>query len=169
MNHELTERERDATSDAEPEHKRVRGWLLLLCVSLAIINPLLAFTDAVVTFRYNGLHPAPLPGISRVVTAGVLLEVGVACFSLYAGFTLWAVMPNAVKVAKAYLLAHLSYAVITFLMPLLAGLSPQDSWIMLRLGMNGLARSFIYVAAWYAYLSRSERVKATYAEDAGVL
>ncbi|HEX8098515.1 MAG TPA: hypothetical protein VF507_10780, partial [Pyrinomonadaceae bacterium] len=71
------------------------------------------------------------------------------------------------KIAKAYLLAHLLYSVTAFLLPLTAGLGSQGNWLMLRLGAKGLVRSLVYVAVCYVYLNSSERVKATYAEDAG--
>lgn len=149
-----------------PRRKGVAGWLLLLCVSLTIINPLLSLADALATLQFWSAHTEESHALSRMLVAGVLMESALACFSLYAGFGLWGVSRGAVKMAKAYLLAHLAYAVVTFLLPLTAGLSTPDSLIMLRLGERWLLRSLIYVIICYAYLTKSERVEATYAEDA---
>jgi hypothetical protein len=89
---------------------------------------------------------------------------------MFAGLQLWRIQPSAVGHAKRFLVYLLCYRIADKRMGL--------NWIALMgsehsraaalsnffAGKSALAlvRSAIYIAIWYAYLSRSERIRATY-------
>jgi heme A synthase len=82
-------------------------------------------------------------------------------FSIYAGIKLWRIRPGAVRTAEIFLLCVLCYQGIPALLPLLAG-RPSPYQPMTQAAATNLLSAFLYVAVWYSYLRRSERVKATY-------
>ena len=91
-------------------------------------------------------------------------SIGLAVFSIYAGISLWKVFPNAVMAAKKYLAAAFVYSVLSLFLPYLIGISEE---IRKEIGAMSLLNSIItvvYLYAWYLYLKRSKRVRATYPE-----
>ena len=91
-------------------------------------------------------------------------SIGLAVFSIYAGISLWKVLPNAVAIAKKYLGSAFLYSIFSLFLPYLIGLSEE---IRKEIGATNLLNSFVttfYLYAWYQYLKRSKRVRATYPE-----
>jgi hypothetical protein len=91
-------------------------------------------------------------------------SIGLAVFSIYAGISLWKVLPNAVTVAKKYLGAAFVYSILSLFLPYLIGISEE---FKKEVGATNLLNSIItatYLYAWYQYLKRSKRVRATYPE-----
>jgi len=102
------------------------------------------------------------PELMRLLLVNGTCSIGLAVFSIYAGISLWRVLPSAVTVAKKYFLAIASYAVISALLPGLVGVSDQA--IKDSSGSNAINSllTIAYATAWYLYLTKSRRVKATY-------
>lgn len=91
-------------------------------------------------------------------------SIGLAVFSVYAGASLWRVLPNAVTTAKKYLGAAFLYSLVSLFLPYLIGLSAE---MQKEIGAMNLLNGFItalYLYVWYQYLKRSKRVRATYEE-----
>lgn len=161
------------SAQIEPKHEGVRGWLLLFCLTLIIFNPLKFFNTLIET---ASLYSALLQPLFTVVIVEILVSVGLMCLGLYAGYALWTIKHNAVKIAKTYLLALLIFSAIDFLLLFnllealrvsmyMAGLA-QDFNRIRREGIEETIGALIYVSLWYTYLNNSKRVKATYTENA---
>lgn len=131
----------------------VGGWLLLLCLSLAVFVPLGTIFSLLSNF---GRFPEAW-GLARI---HFWLVIGLTVFSIYAGLGLWMVRPGAVSIAKKYLMAALAYSILGLVM----GLSLRHD---IRIVLWTAIGSWLYVAVWYLYLNKSRRVKATYGVDAG--
>ncbi|MBP1732269.1 MAG: hypothetical protein H6Q55_2698 [Deltaproteobacteria bacterium] len=143
-------------------YRGVKGWLLILCLSLTIFDPLamllslFSITDAA----------KPLfdqyPGLLRLVVVSGVCRLAIAVSSIYAGLALWRVTPGAVGIARKYLMAVFLYTVFAFFLPAVVGL-PED------LAQEIAGSSFVagtltisYAVIWFLYLSHSRRVKVTY-------
>jgi len=144
-------------------YKGVKGWLLFFCISLTVLNPLVA----IVRLRYNiefvsrfsGIHPA----LRTELMIDGILSVAITGFSIYAGVCLWRVASGAVQKAQTLLLCLLVYATIVAFLPLMVGLPiPVNDAIVFETIKSGIVPSIIYFWIWNSYLNTSERVKATY-------
>jgi len=151
-----------AVNDRSEHNRGVRGWLLILCLNTTILDPLTMFLTvflvASATKPFFGEHPDLL----RLCLASGILRLALAVFSVYAGVALWKIAPGAVSIAKKYFLAVVLYAVVASFLPVLVGL-PRESYE--EMAGQSLVNSFLtmaYAIAWYSYLQRSRRVKATY-------
>ena len=149
-------------SNRDEQYRGVRGWLLLLCLNIAILDPvtmlLTIFLVVSATKPYFGEHPELL----RLCLVSGICRLALAVFSVYAGLGLWKVVPGALSVAKRYLLAVVLYSVVASFLPALVGV-PQESYQ--EFAGQTVFNSFLtmaYAIAWYIYLQRSRRVKATY-------
>ncbi len=149
-------------SNRDEQYRGVRGWLLILCLNIAILDPftmlLTIFLVVSATKPYFGEHPELL----RLCLVSGICRLALAVFSVYAGLGLWKVVPGALSVAKRYLLAVVLYSVVASFLPALVGV-PQESYQ--EFAGQTVFNSFLtmaYAIAWYIYLQRSRRVKATY-------
>ena len=145
------------------QYRGVRGWLLILCLNVAILDPLTMlltiFLVTSATKPYFGEHPE----LFRLCLASGICRLALAVFSVYAGLGLWKVVPGALSVAKKYLLAVVLYSVVASFLPALVGV-PRESYQ--EFAGDTVFNGFItmaYAITWYIYLQRSKRVKATYA------
>jgi hypothetical protein len=149
-------------SRQDARYRGVRGWLLILCLNIAILDPLTmlltVFLVTNATKPYFGEHPELL----RLCLASGVCRVALAVFSVYAGLALWRIAPGAVSVAKKYLLAVLIYSLVAASLPVIVGI-PAESYQ--EFAGQTVFNSFLtmaYAITWYIYLQRSKRVKATY-------
>ena len=144
------------------EMRGVRGWLFLLCFNLTILDPLAIlstlFTAATVLRPDFDKYPA----LFRLILVSGICRLALAVFSVYSGIALWRVLPGAVSAAKRYLQFVVAYSAFAVFLPGVVGL-PQDLYQeMLGPDLFSSLLTLIYAAAWYGYLKRSRRVKATY-------
>lgn len=126
----------------------VRGWLLLLCILLTIWNPV---TLAVVAAGRVG-SAAPPPALSLILLA---VRLVVTSIGLAAGIALWHRRAGAVQLAKASLV--LSAMEIIGRFSTRVGLSEAPPGTRLPMAMALI----LFNAAWYLYLQKSRRVRAT--------
>jgi hypothetical protein len=129
----------------------VGGWLLLLCRLLVVFHPLsLAITAS------SALSALPARGTA--VALILLLRLAVVGFGMAAGRALQTVQPGAVTLAKAALVASAATDVFIYTTPYFPNnRMPGDT-------IYYVAASLAYHGAWLAYLWRSRRVRAIYAE-----
>jgi hypothetical protein len=127
----------------------VRGWLLLLCVLLAIWNP--AALAVVAAGRIGG--PVAVSSIELALIAVRLVVTGIG---VAAGMALWHKRVGAVRLAKASLV--LSAIEVVGRLSSRAGLSEAPPGTRLPLAVMLI----LFNAAWYLYLEKSRRVRATY-------
>jgi hypothetical protein len=166
----------DLTNAAQPEppippttppatpspYQGVGGWLLLLCIVLTIISPLVTLVSLVSGYNASSQYFHQFPGLVTLNIVDIILSVSLMAFSVYAGVGLWTLRPGAVAMAKRYLWFFLGYHVIVMFLPFMAGLPAAANNVMLAEVAKDMLRGFVYFVVWYAYLNKSERVKATY-------
>ena len=140
----------------------VRGWLLLFCISLTIINPL-------------ALGASSLPEVWRLVTGtskildlvrttplgfyfyiDLLVTFGLAVFSPLIGVGLWTRKSDAVHQARTFLECVRWLAIIRYLV--LGTILHLPLTDIIQVTCAWLSYSFI----WSPYLEKSKRVRATY-------
>jgi Ca2+/H+ antiporter len=129
---------------------RVRGWLLLLCRLLVVFHPLsLAVTAS------GALGALSVRGTA--VASILIFRLVVVGFGMAAGRALQHVQPGAVTLARAALLASAATDVFVYTTPYFPNnRAPGDTPLY-------VAATLAYHGAWLLYLTRSERVRATYA------
>ena len=128
---------------------RVRGWLLVLCAVLLIWQPFnlsLTMAGLVDELSRRGAGLA-LILLARLLAAGL----GIA-----AGLSLFQVKPGAVTIAKTSLAYSAIVDVIVYATPYSPNNRPPGDATII------LIASLIYYGVWFAYLTRSKRVKSTY-------
>ncbi|MBZ5537063.1 MAG: DUF2569 domain-containing protein [Acidobacteriia bacterium] len=140
----------------------VRGWLLLLCLALAVFSPIVTIFFLVTNYQEAAQSFERFPGLRVISQIDILLSVGVMAFSVYAGVSLWRKKHNAVRIAKAYLWTYLGYSIVASGLPFAAGLPSFTHEAMIIEVLKNLFRSLLFFALWYSYLNGSKRVKATF-------
>lgn len=152
--------------DHAEEYKGVRGWLLLLAISLTILDPI-----AIVLGVFGALY-LPESNLEKypemlnflLVSGGARLALAV--FSIYAGVSLWRIQPGAPTIAKRYFQAATVYSALSLLLPRMVGLPDELHRQMAGASLVSSVTTLCYIAAWYTYLEKSKRVRATYEEKA---
>jgi hypothetical protein len=129
----------------------VGGWLMLLCRLLVVFHPLsLAVTAS------GALSALSVRGTA--VALILILRLVVVGFGIAAGRALQTLQPAAVTLAKAALVASAATDVFVYTTPWFPNNRPPGDTIYY------VAATIAYHGAWLAYLYRSRRVRAAYAE-----
>lgn len=132
----------------------VEGWLLFLCVSLTIFVPAMMVYGVLGIFRF-------LSGAPPFVMLNVLLTLGMAAFSVYAGSGLWTRRRGAVKMAKIFFGARAAHSLFGGMMFMQYGfIGPLPA-----AGISATIPVLIFSGIWFAYLSQSIRVRDTYGSN----
>jgi hypothetical protein len=145
--------------------KGVKGWLLLMCISLTILDPSSIILNLMIVTNLTKPYFSKNTELLRLILINGTFSIGLAVFSIYAGLSLWKILPNAVATAKKYLLAISLYSVFSTFIPVLIGLQTEP---VKGVSGNSVANSLmtiLYATAWYLYLKKSKRVKATYSSN----
>ena len=129
----------------------VRGWLLLLCRLLIVFHPLsLAVTAS------GALNAVAVRGTAVVLI--LILRLVVVGFGMAAGRALQTLQPGAVTLARLALAASAATDLFVYTTPYFPNnRQPGDT-------VYYVAASLAYHGAWLLYLSRSKRVRVTFAE-----
>ena len=129
----------------------VRGWLLLLCRLLIVFHPLsLAVTAA------GALNAVAVRGTAVVLI--LVLRLLVVGFGMAAGRALQTLQPGALTLARLALVASAATDLFVYTTPYFPNNRlPGDT-------VYYVAASLAYHGAWLLYLSRSKRVRVTFAE-----
>lgn len=146
-------------SDQE-RYKGVGGWLLLLCINLTILDP-----AAIVLGVFGALPLADFekhPEMARFMMISGGCRLALAAFSVYAGAALWRIQPDAPNTARRYLQAAAIYSAFALLLPGIVGLPGELYAEMAGASLVSSIVTLCYVAAWYLYLGKSRRVRATF-------
>lgn len=140
----------------------VGGWLLLFCVSLTILGPLVNLGSIGRNLSEVNQSGTMLPSLVTIVYVEAALALVLTAFSIYAGVSLWMIRPKAVGTAKIYLIVLVVFSVIDLLLVMTVELPAPVASAAMGAGIGAIVRSAIYAGIWFAYLSKSERVYATY-------
>ncbi len=131
----------------------VRGWLAVFCLLLIVWQPF-----QIALLASSALDELSIRGAPLVAALGLRLLV--AAFGVGAGLALVNRRPGAVSLAKASLVASAAIDTFTYTTSYIpSSRFPGDAplWV---------AASLAYHAAWFLYLMRSTRVRATFGDDA---
>jgi hypothetical protein len=136
----------------------IKGWLLFLCVSMTILTPLFALGQMTSEWRDTKIYFDAIPNLKNAVMLEITAMTAITIFSIFSGVQLWTRKPNAVVIAKRFLIAQLAYGLIVpwvmVAMLSLPGMAPQAIKIAFH--------SIVYIVIWYPFLMKSKRVKATF-------
>ena len=150
---------------AGTELKGVRGWLLLLCVTLTVLDPSAVLINLFLVADAAKPYFARHPGFFRLILVNGVAGIALSVFSLYAGISLWKRLPGALAVARKYLRTVFAYSLLAPFLPRLVGSTFHASHETFALACLNSLFTIIYVGIWYLYLNRSARVRATYGEN----
>ncbi len=148
----------------EKDYKGVKGWLLLLCVSMAILTPITGLVSLMTVTDILKPHFDEDPSLFKLVLITGICNICLLVYSMYAGVSLWRIATNAVRNAKRYFIALFHYSFFSIFFPQLVGLSEKTLTDVYKtsplLNLMVMFEAFL----WYLYLRKSKRVKATYGE-----
>jgi hypothetical protein len=130
----------------------VGGWLLVLCLILAVWNP--ASLAMRLAARVMNLSSQTTLSLWFLAARLMITSVGVA-----AGRALWLRRPRAVLLAKIALVLSAIEAVVRLSARVGLTEAPPGTRFPLALFV------ILHNAAWYLYLQKSRRVRATYGPD----
>lgn len=157
-----------AFNTVDPQYEGVQGWLLLLCINLTVLDPFAALLNLIVTTSTTKPFFEQQPAFLRLLLINGTCSIGLAVFSVYAGISLWRVLPRAVIVARKYLSVALLYTVVSLFLPTLVGLPENLRKEIAGAGLVNGVVTVVYLTAWYQYLKRSRRVMATFTDSSSV-
>jgi hypothetical protein len=142
---------------SKPVYQGVHGWLLYLCVCLTVLAPLLFLVYFARWVVLEHFYIIPGQVILEICALGSL-----TVFSVFAGVSLWSVRPTAVKIAKAYFIVSFLLIVVLATARQLPFTSPVAA--LAAIAVIGIQAIPVLVGCglWYLYLTKSERVKATF-------
>lgn len=136
----------------------------MLCVCLTILDPLSAFVTLIAITNATKPYFDQNPGLFRLVLIGGICSTCLIVFSVYAGISLWKVVPNAVTTVKRYFICAFFYSLFSVFLPAIVGLSGGTfSEVAQNSPINNVV-VMVYLSTWYLYLMKSKRVKATYGQ-----
>ena len=143
----------------------MKGWLLFLCLNLTILDPSAVLANLFVATEAAKPYFDQHPEVLRLMLVNGVLRLALVVASLYAGISLWRGLAGAPAIAGKYLLAVFAYSAVAPFLPVMAGAREYSSDKIIALNCLNSLITMVYVVAWYIYLKRSRRVKATYRGD----
>jgi hypothetical protein len=156
----MNTKEINALQIQPPPPTGVEGWLLFLCLALALFAPLADFYHII-------FSTAPRLVNAHTFKTMFLLSVysttfaGLGIFSVIAGVRLWLIKPGAVKLARRYLWTYL-IANIGYFVFWIAVMRPKQLESFAAMGWYHVAGPIGAFALWSVYLEHSKRVRTTY-------
>ncbi len=143
-------------------YKGIKGWLLLLCITLTILDPVSMLLNLFAASNLAKPFFETHKNLFNLILVSGIFTIGLIIFSIYAGLCLWRLTANAVSIAKKYFKSIFVYSAVAIFLPDIFGVSED---IYKKIGGNHVLNSLItmcYAIAWYIYLSKSKRVRFTY-------
>ncbi len=152
----------NGTENPLSRYKGVKGWLLFFCISLTILDPAAAVINLSLVVTISRPLFEKSPALLRLVTVSGACTIALALLGIYAGLSMWKVLPNAVKAARLYLMSVFYYSIFAIYLPNLVGMTGDSLKELKDASLVNNIRTILYIAIWYVYLRISKRVKATY-------
>lgn|GEM_PF-6179877 len=144
-----------------PLHK-VRGWLLVLCINLIVVNPLWQVNYLVhfnTTLESMGTYGA-VEGLEELFYISLLFSLIIIFYSIKSGLGLVNIKTGALESAKKFLRNFAIY--ILLLIPITFVIAPAYFELCSDDLLKGTIESLIILGIGYAYLRYSKKVKAIY-------
>jgi len=147
--------------DPLAQNHGVRGWLVLFIVSLTFLGPLRLLSDIQKESEYLARYFERAPRLPTIVLISNIIMACVIVFSFYTGVSLLKKWRKAVRVAKMFLVSSFIIFIILPFLPLTVDI-PESLRDQILDQAWYLPIQLIYPLVWYAYLTYSKRVAATY-------
>lgn len=151
-------------TEGDTRYRGVKGWLLLLCFSLTVLDPSAILLNLFYITNTAKPYFEGHPELFKMILITGVCRIALMVFSIYAGLSLWKVHPGAVPTAVRYFRAVFFYSVFVLFLPVLVGVSQETYRDMTATNLANSVVTVCYVALWYFYLIKSKRVRATYTE-----
>lgn len=135
----------------------VRGWLLLLCITLVFVGPVVSLSNLMTPFR-SSIITDNQDILNIFIFASVPTALSIV-LSIAAGISLWTVRPYAIALTYGYMLYAVAAECILTPLIFTSNLELQYSD---TIDAAGVGRMFVYIAIWGTYLARSKRVRDTF-------
>ncbi len=143
--------------------KGVGGWLLLLCLNLAVVIPIAFGYPALQKLQFAHFYSYSQRSLAAYARVDGWLLLVLATFSLLAALLLWSRRRYAPKVARVFLLASLTYSLVAIVLPRILG-APTGSYDALSLFVTVTLPINVFGWTWHWYLRASKRVEVTYGD-----
>jgi hypothetical protein len=144
----------------------VEGWLLFFSLML-MLGPIGYLSYSINNYLNlkNEIYWFPID--DSIIYTDIILSTIISIISIYAGWSLWKIRPNALTITRFYLNSVLIYSIISFIGITIYFLALKISTSSIFQTIYGITieetiSSIIYVVVWKLYLKNSERVKNTY-------
>ena len=143
----------------------IKGWLLLFCLILTVVNPLAALYElaTVVVPAFLATH---VVNVSWLLAVQALLLAGLPIFSVVAGIRLWLIKAGAVATTRRFLWAYLLLSIGYFVLWIIV-MHPSSMLNLAAIGFGFVVRPIGFFAIWFSYLEHSKRVRETYGAELG--
>ncbi len=159
-------RDRSFSPPDKPSTTGVHGWLLVLCLMLTVVGPVISVWIVGREFDALAARFVTSRGAQWAMIVAIASTTCSTLLGIYAGLRLWAIKPQAVRVARAALAVGLAVDVCTTaISTILATAAPADGALFYDI-LRNLAPSLVFFTGCLAYLNRSRRVEATYGSGA---
>lgn len=142
-------------------YRGVGGWLMYFIISLVFLSPLsMAASLRQYDLEWSRFYTT-YPFLKTINSINLVVGFGMICFSIYAGVNLWTIRPNAVHIAKIYLIVSAISSIMLTCLPLFAGFPERASTVFLQVFPVEMIL-LVSPTVWFLYLSKSKRVATTY-------
>ncbi len=121
-----------------------------------------AFQGYIVYNEWKLYQTTPSSLLFNVLAVDWSMRAILIVLGIYAGIRLWLVSPGAPHVAKTYLVAVFAQQVLLLLMGFWIASKVTTTPENIGSVIVEPLRSISYVAIWYSYLNKSQRVAATF-------
>jgi Protein of unknown function (DUF2569) len=145
----------------------------VFCAVLGIFSPFtIVLSFAVQSAQWpTGQAIVRYPQLISILLVDMIVNLSLAAYSVYAGYSLWRIRSNAVTIAKRELIAYLICPLLLMFVDhwLYGDLPSRATDAVYNENMQWLARNLIPVLIWYRYLTVSKRVSNTYGTQISAL
>lgn len=138
-------------SESHEKYRGVGGWLALFVFALIVGGPIMTIINVAGEFEEFG--------VVFITVADAVISAALAGLGIYAGISLLRLKPNAVRIAKRYLIAYGIYTMVLLIMVVIAASGDAQPSVETA---GPVIRSFGFVIIWYQYLEKSKRIAITF-------
>jgi hypothetical protein len=151
----IMERTSQAGITISGELKGVKGWLFFFCLVIGVFTPIMVIYNI---GAWGDVSSSYYSGIDTIKTYDIFGGLLIGGFGIYTAHCLWKKKQGAVKIAKIFIIAAAIENLLLWILLLSLDLPSESDAIAVQPFIK-----VIVLACWYAYFTKSRRVKATYA------
>jgi hypothetical protein len=155
----ISEFAKSSTEKSDAKEEKIHGWLSFLMFAIGLGSLIAVFYNfySMSFSDYDTEQGYAMQMFGFI--SGIILEVGIFAIAIYTIISFYQYKPNAVALAKIYVIA----VFVTNLIGLLSGELESNGTSLGSVG--GAVRSLIWGIIWFVYLSQSEQVKTLFPKE----